>query len=115
MRCYLIEDLTREQGKAIAEALASRGFAQPIDGLFWIPVSEELYTDIQREHCEECGPYVLGLEIVDEPEGCSLKMELLARAKGRLRCACVAYASPEQRDNAINFLDDFIRELDIPV
>ncbi len=115
MRAYLIEDLTDDNGKKIAEALEAKGYEQPLDGLFWLPVPQDMLSDIQREHWDECGPYVMGLEIMDMPEGCALKLELLARAKGRLRCSCVAYAEPEQRNNIIDFLDEFIRELDIPV
>ena len=115
MRAYLVEDLRKEHGPVLVQALLAKGFDQPLDGLFWLPVPRELLTGIQREHEPECGPYVMGLEIMDTPDGCALKLELLVRAKGRLRCSCVAYASPEQRNQIIDFLDEFIKDLDISV
>ena len=39
--------------------------------------------------------------------------ELLVRARGRMRCECVHYASPELRDRMIVWLENLLVELGI--
>ena len=45
----------------------------------------------------------------------SLKLELLVRARGKIRCSCVSYATPAQREYIVDYLDAFIKEHDIAV
>lgn len=113
MRCYLIEDFYPEQLQKITAALSGKGWAGSLDGIFYLPVPETLLTETQRKHAGECGPHIFVLEAV-EAEG-TLKLELLVRAQNKLRCECVMYATPAQREYIISFLDDFIRHLDISV
>lgn len=113
MRCYLIEDFYPEQLQKITAALSDKGLAGSLDGIFYLPVPETLLTEMQREHAEECGPHIFVLEAMED-EG-TLKLELLMRAQNKLRCECVMYATPAQREYIISFLDDFIRHLDISV
>jgi hypothetical protein len=112
MRGYLIEDFYPEHLAKVLAALTEKGFAGPLDGIFYLPVPERLLTDTQREHADVCGPHMFVLEAVDES---TLKLELLVRAQKKLRCECVLYASPAQREHIIGFLDAFIRQLDISV
>jgi hypothetical protein len=112
MRSYLIEDFYPEHLQKVLAALTDKGYAGPLDGIFYLPVPEELLTDVQREHAGECGPHMFVLEAVDEN---TLKLELLLRAQRKLRCECVMYATPAQREHIIGFLDAFIRQLDIAV
>ncbi|EPR42319.1 hypothetical protein dsx2_0246 [Desulfovibrio sp. X2] len=111
MRWYVVDELAAADVKRIVEALETRGLQSPIEGLYYLTVPEELLSEEQRAHAAECGPHVMALETEDE----FLRLELLVRARGRMRCSCVHYASPEARSWAIDFLDAFIRELDIPV
>jgi hypothetical protein len=112
MRSYLIEDFYPEHLQKVLAALTDKGYAGPLDGIFYLPVPAELLTDVQREHAGECGPHMFVLEAVDEN---TLKLELLVRAQKKLRCECVMYATPAQREHIIDFLDAFIRQLDIAV
>lgn len=113
MRCYLIEDFYPEHLQKVTAALSDKGFSGSLECVFYLPVPEELLTDVQREHADECGPHIFVLEAVKD-QG-TLKLELLVRAKNKLRCECVMYATPAQREHIIAFLDDFIRHLDISV
>jgi len=113
MRCYLIEDFYPEQLLKVTTALSDKGWSGSLDGVFYLPVPEELLTDVQRGHAGECGPHIFVLEA--EADAGTLKLELLVRARKKLRCECVMYATPAQRDYIISFLDDFIRHLDISV
>lgn len=111
MRYYLIDELYEEDVKRIESALKEQGYAGGVEGIFYLPVPEDMLTDEQREHLGQCGPYILSLETGET----WLKMELLVRARKILRCSCLAYAAPALRAHMIDFLDRFIRELDIPV
>jgi hypothetical protein len=112
MRTYLIEDFLPEQLVRIRQQLAELGLSGSLDGIYYLPVPQDLLTDEQREHHSECGPYIFAMEAPDET---SLKLELLVRAQGKLRCSCVMYATPQQRAYIMDFLDSFIRDMDISV
>ena len=112
MRSYLVEDFYPEQLQKVIAALTDKGLAGSLDGIFYLPLPEALLTDVQRAHAGECGPHIFVLEVLEEG---SLKLELLLRAKNKLRCECVFYATPAQREHIISYLDDFIRQLDISV
>lgn len=111
MRWYTIDELLPADVKRIAAAMDARGMRGPIDGLYYIDVPAELLSDEQTAHAAECGPHVMAVEVEDE----FLRLELLVRARGKMRCSCVHYAGPEARAWAMNQLDAIIREQDIQV
>lgn len=111
MRIYAIEDLYEEQVEKITNKLEEKGYSAGLEGTYFLPVPEELLDDEQKEHAHGCGPHVMGIEV----EFDRIRLELLIRAKGRIRCSCVKYANPDQRLWAIEYIDKFIRDLDIPV
>lgn len=115
MRNYLIEDLVDEHFETITGHLGSKGYSGPIEDIFYLPVPGDLLTDEQKEHDEECGPHVLCLEAIRDLAGNKLKMELLVRGRNRIRCSCIAYCTPEQRNFMIDFLDAMLKDLDVPV
>ena len=117
MRYYLIDELYLDQLQRIEKALDDRDLRGGIDGIWYLPVPEKMLSDEQRAHLGECGPYMLTLESGRVPEDDQgwLKMELLVRARNKLRCSCLAYASSELRMHMIDYLDGLIRELDISV
>ncbi|MBU1248649.1 MAG: hypothetical protein KKB70_08125 [Proteobacteria bacterium] len=116
MRAYLIEDIYDNQAEKILAALDEKGFKGPIEGIYYLPLLQDLLEGDQPEHMQECGPYMMALEAIDRVgDTFDFKLELLVRGKGRMRCSCVTYATPSQREYMIDFLDSFIRELDIPV
>lgn len=111
MRAYLIEDLEEEQFNKVEAALKDLGFQGPFEGIYFLPVPDILLDAEQQEHSSECGPYVLGLET--EPG--QLKMELLIRARNRIRCSCVKYAEPKVREHMVEYLDRLLTDLGIAV
>ncbi len=116
MRAYLIEDIYDNNAQKIVTSLVELGFKGPIEGIYYLPLPEKMLEKEQRDHLGECGPYMMALEDIDRVgDTHDFKLELLVRAKGRMRCSCVTYATPAQREHMINYLDDFIRELDIAV
>lgn len=115
MRNYVIEDIYDENIDKIEDGLKELGFMGPIEGMFYIPLPEGLLQQEQKDHLGECGPYMLALEVIRDIAGNSLKMELLVRARNKIRCSCVCYCTPEQRAHMMDYLDTFIKDLDIAV
>ena len=111
MRSYLIDEVSAENMEQIERHLTEKGFKGPLDHIYYIPFPQEMLNDEQQQHYGECGPYMLVLETGRN----WLKLELLVRGRGRLRCSCVTYADAAQRTWAMDHLDTFIRELDIAV
>lgn len=109
MRNYLLDDIYEQDIQKISDALAELEFQGPIEGIFYLPVPEELLNDEQKEHMGECGPFFMALEI----EETSVKVELLVRARNKIRCSCVAYATSEQRNHMMEYIDKFIADLEI--
>lgn len=109
MRTYRIDDLTAADMAAVRARLDAMGLGAGVDGLYWLPVPHGMLTPVQAAHSERCGPFCLALEA----DGDALCMELLVRARGMLRCACIAYASPPLRTHMIGYLDDLLAELGI--
>ncbi len=110
MRLYVIEDIYPEHMERIKSALSERGLTASLDDLYWLPAPQELLNQEQREHTD-CGPHCLALELGPD----WLKLELLVRARNRIRCSCIAYAGPRLREHMIDWLDSLLKELDIPV
>lgn len=115
MRSYLIEDVHESNAGRIVAALDARDWRGPIEGIWYLPVPEELLEPEQRDHLPECGPYMMALELIERIEVCDFKLELLVRARNRMRCSCVAYASPRQREWIIGMLDELFHAQDVPV
>ena len=110
MRTYRIEDLLPEHVERLARALDAKGLGSGMEGLYWFTLPPDLLSAEQMEHAPECGPHLLSLELLDE----GLSLELLVRARGRLRCSCVCYADAAQRAWGMETVDALLRELDIP-
>jgi len=122
MRLYVINDLNDRDVARIESALTERGMAASMDQLYWVDIPKELLTKEQQSHMKDCGPYSMGLEVIGEIDfegrtpgssGPMIALELLVRARNKLRCSCIGYATPDQRRFAIDFLDKLLRQLDI--
>lgn len=118
MRSYLIEDLVEDDLKKIGAALEELEFRGPLDGIYYLPLPEDLLQPEQKKHLDECGPYFMALELVEgasDMSECQVKLELLVRARNKIRCSCVSYATAPQRKHMIDYLDQFVEELEISV
>lgn len=115
MRTYLIEDLVEEDIDKVAAAFDELEVRGPLDGIYYLPMPVELLQGEQKAHLDDCGPFFMALEIVKGVSDNLIKLELLTRARNKIRCSCVTYATPEQRKHMIEYLDQFIEELEISV
>lgn len=109
MRNYLLEDVYEEDLAKIVDALKELELAGPIEDIFYLPIPEALLQDVQKEHLGECGPYFMALEVMEN----SFKIELLVRARNKIRCECVSYATSDQRSHMLDYIDKFIIDLGI--
>ncbi len=110
MKQYLIDELRLEDHNKIKAYLDENIKASPMEGLYWIPLEKNLLTGIQTAH-QDCGPHYLALELNEERLAC----ELLVRAEQSIRCNCICYASKEQRDWLIDYIDAILEKLEISV
>lgn len=115
MRSYFIEDLAEDDFEKVMKAFEELELRGPIDDIYYLPLPEQLLQKEQQDHLEDCGPYFMALEAIKGTEESSFKLELLVRARKKMRCSCVSYATPEQRKHMIEYLDQFIEELEISV
>ena len=109
MRCYLVDELQPEVIASLEAQLTKRGCQSGIERLYWLPLEKERLLPVQREHESSCGPHCLALEILDD----AVRLEFLVRAKGRMRCECVCYLSPEAERHMMDWLDARIMEAEI--
>ncbi len=106
MRSYVIDELDLATVRYMGEYLKKRGYASSVENLFWLPVERELLRPVQQEHEAECGPYQMALELLDE----GIRLELLVRAAGKIRCECVCYLASEAERTMMNRLDQILVE-----
>jgi hypothetical protein len=106
MKHYVIDELRPQDYQQVKKLLDEQLEASGVEGLYWVPLKEELLTDFQAAHVE-CGP--LFFAVVLEPG--LLSCELLVRTRQKLQCDCMAYATLTQRNWIIDWADDIFDQL----
>ena len=108
MKQYVIDELRAADYKALKTYLNQQYGPVEMDGIYWIPVAIDMLTDIQSEHTE-CRPQYVAIDLDDNRLAC----EFLVRSKNRVRCDCIHYATENQRNWLIGFIDDIFERLQI--
>ena len=108
MKQYLVDELRPHDYEQIKAYLDEHFERAELDGIYWIPIEEQLLTSEQNEHTD-CQPYFLALAL----EPTSLACELLVRTKQRMRCTCIGYATEAQRNWVIHLIDSLLAEMAI--
>ncbi len=111
MRSYFIDELNPTEIQRLASHLAAAGLQGTVRDIYWLTLPEDLLTPEQCQHLEHCGPFVASIELGDA----WMKIELLIRGRGKLRCSCIGLATPEQRDWVLDQIDVMLRDLEITV
>jgi len=99
---YVIDEIKKTDIDKIRAYLKEKKYKSPIEDIFWIPIPEELLNPTQKEHFATCGPYIFSLELGKD----FIKLELLVRATNKIRCSCISFATKQQRDYAINLVEN---------
>ncbi|MDY0039708.1 MAG: hypothetical protein RBS57_05305 [Desulforhabdus sp.] len=110
MKQYVIDQLRESDYYRIKEYLDERAEKTVFEEIYQLNLPEELYTEIQSAH-RECQPFYFAISLTRN----KLALEWLIRSRETLRCECIGYASPEQRDHIIHFADRMLDHLDIKI
>lgn len=110
MKQYVIDELKVDERQAVAAHLERHAQSSGVDGLYWLPVDEALLTPEQQAH-QDCKPFAFALELLPDRLVC----ELLVRTRSRVRCSCIAYATPEQRTWLMDTIDALFETLGVKV
>jgi hypothetical protein len=108
MKQYVIDELRAQDYIALKSYLAEHFGADPMAGIYWIPIDEEHLTKTQKAH-PDCQPHFFAVELEENRMAC----ELLVRTKNIIRCDCIRYATDTQRNWLIALIDDIFNRLEI--
>lgn len=108
MKQYVIDELRPKDYDKIKEYLSKTYGAPEMGGIYWVPLATELLSEIQREHAE-CQPFYFAVDLEEN----RFALELLVRTKNRIRCACIGYASKNQRMWIMEVIDAIFEKLGI--
>jgi hypothetical protein len=108
MKQYVVDELRPEDHRKLKEYLDARFAVPGFEDLYWLPLNEELYAEIQQAH-SECQPYYFALELTTERLAC----EMLVRTNNRIRCQCIQYATETQRNWLMQVVDTWLERLEI--
>ncbi|OQX61889.1 MAG: hypothetical protein B5M56_08030 [Desulfococcus sp. 4484_241] len=108
MKQYVIDELRPGEYERIREYLDNTVGRAEMGSIYWIPVPEEILSGKQRGH-KNCKPFYF----IADLEEARISCELLVRTKNSIRCDCIAYATPAQREWLINYIDNIFATLKI--
>ncbi len=107
MKQYVIDELRYEDHEKIKAYLDENYQLSRIEGIYWIPIDEELLSEVQTQH-RECQPFYFALNLEQNYLAC----ELLVRASEKIRCNCICYANEKQRNWLIALIDAILEKMD---
>ena len=105
MRQFVVGELSREAQNNLESYRKRTLPSAPMEGMFWLPVPEELLAEAQQGH-KQCGPFFFGIELGRS----RLIVEFLVRSQSNLHCSCISYATPAQRQFLLGFLDRMLED-----
>jgi hypothetical protein len=108
MKQYVIDEIRLSDYGKLKAYLDDTYGESGMDGLYWMPVDAAVLSDVQRAH-PGCAPFHMALELSED----RLAGELLVRTRSRVRCDCITYADPRQRDWLIQTMDAIFDKLGI--
>lgn len=104
----MIDELRIQDYEKLKAYLDDNFNSSEVDGIYWIPLDQDILTDVQAEHTE-CQPFYFAVDLEENLMAC----ELLVRTKNRIRCSCIGYATENQRNWFIRFVDAIFDDLEI--
>ncbi len=108
MKQYVIDELRLGEYEKIKTYLDDSFDPASMDGIYWIPLDQDILTEVQAEHTK-CQPFYFAIDIEPNFMAC----ELLVRSKNMIRCGCIAYATEKQRNWIIRVVDSIFDKLEI--
>lgn len=108
MKSYVIDELRYQDYEKLKTYLDETYGQDTLGGLYWLPLPEDQLGPAQVGH-DACRPFCFALELLEDRLVC----ELLVRTRERVRCDCIAYATPDQREWLIAVVDATIEKLEL--
>ena len=110
MKRYVIDELRSEDHGEIKVYMEENYSASDVDGIYWIPLEQDILTKIQKEHTD-CQPFYFAVDL--DPN--LIAFEMLIRTQKRMRCSCMGYATEKQRNWLIGLADSIFDQLGIKI
>jgi hypothetical protein len=105
MKHYVIDELRPKDYEQLKQYLDQIIEASGMEGLYWLPLGNDLLTDLQMDH-SACRPFYIAVTLESDHISC----ELLIRTRNKVQCDCMGYATEKQRNWIISWVDQaFIR------
>jgi len=111
MRQYMLDEIARNDIPRVREYLNEHAIAASLQDIWWVNLPEDLLSSDQFEH-RDCRPFRFAVEVGEPEVGDSfVRFEMLIRSQQTMRCACIGYATRQQRDFILGFADRLVEEL----
>jgi hypothetical protein len=108
MRQYLLDEISRGDIPRLREYLGQHASASGLEDIFWVDLSPDLLSPEQFAH-QDCQPFRFAVEVGET----FVRFEFLIRSEKTMRCACIAYATRQQRDFILAFADRLVADLSL--
>jgi len=102
----MLDEIARNDIPRVREYLNQHAVAASLDGIWWVDLQEDLLSPEQFSH-QDCQPFRFAMELGDD----FVRFELLIRSRETMRCACIGYATRQQRDFILAFADRLVEDL----
>ena len=110
MKQYLIDGLSPQDHERLKHYLDENYGPCDLGAIYWVELDRDLLTPLQKEH-SKCGPHLFALELGKSTLAC----ELLVRIRTNIKCDCMGYATPGQREWLISSVDAVLEKLEIVI
>lgn len=110
MRQYVIDELNHPEMEKIRKYLKDKCDMSELGNIFWLNMPSEILTQEQAKH-SACAPHVTAVELHEK----AVYFEMLVRSRNVMRCSCIGFATNEQRDFILNFVDEMILKIGLKV
>jgi len=110
MKQYVVDQLRESDYEQILSFLDANADKSALGGVYRVEIPGEHYTALQLDHTD-CQPHYFAVNLSLR----QVAFELLIRSREKLRCNCISYATPRQRDYILNFADSMLERLNIQV
>jgi hypothetical protein len=110
MKQYVVDELRPDDHRKLKVYLDEKYAVPGFEGLYWMPLDEQMLETIQAAHTE-CQPFYFAMELYDD----RLVGELLVRTNQRLRCECIRSASQRQMNWLVQAIDAIFTLLEIKI
>jgi hypothetical protein len=108
MQQYLLDEIARADLPRVQEYLSEHALASILEGVWWVDLPEDLLSPEQFEH-RQCRPFRFAVELGED----FVRFEFLIRSRETMHCACIGYATRQQRDFILAWADRMVEELSL--